>query len=228
MSRRLIFPLILGLVGAATLLALGVWQLQRLAWKNGLITQIETRLDADPVQLPSDPTQADDQFLSVEVGGQLVGPEIHVLTSIKGVGPGYRVIQRLDTLDGRAIMADLGFVPEADKDGARQTGAYFLRGNLVWPNEKDGFIADPNFEKNIWFARVNEDMADKLGTKPLLVVVSGVTPSRQERMMPVQANLTNDHLQYAITWFALMAVWIGMTLFLVYRIKRYETSENAY
>ena len=33
-------------------------------------------------------------------------------------------------------------------------------------------------------------------------------------------NIPNDHLEYAITWFGLAAVWAVMTGYLLWRIKR--------
>ena len=40
------------LIVAACLVALGVWQLERRAWKHELITAVETRTHADPVAAP--------------------------------------------------------------------------------------------------------------------------------------------------------------------------------
>ncbi len=228
MKRRMIFPLILGGVGAAILCALGVWQLQRLAWKSDIIAKIEQRLTADPISIPTDANEEEHEYLSVDVAGNLVGPEIHVLVSQRNTGPGYRVIQKFETLEGRAVMADLGFIKETEKTVVRQQGGAFIQGNLLWPNETDAFVAAPNFEKNIWFARENAAMADALGAEPVLVVVKTITPQRSEQALPVTAAITNDHLQYAITWFALMAVWIAMTLFLLFRISRYEAAKDRY
>ena len=48
MTRRMIFPLLLGIVGAAILISLGVWQLQRLAWKEAILADISARIMAPP------------------------------------------------------------------------------------------------------------------------------------------------------------------------------------
>ena len=50
--RSLIAPGIATLVVLAILVALGTWQLQRLAWKEALIARVEERVDAAPVPLP--------------------------------------------------------------------------------------------------------------------------------------------------------------------------------
>ena len=50
MSKRMIFPLVLGFSGVAVLLSLAFWQLERLKWKEAIIDRIEARLVAEPVR----------------------------------------------------------------------------------------------------------------------------------------------------------------------------------
>ncbi|MDO7729992.1 MAG: SURF1 family protein, partial [Loktanella sp.] len=50
--RRILFPLILGIGGVAVLVWLGLWQLERLAWKEAILADINTRLMSDPVPVP--------------------------------------------------------------------------------------------------------------------------------------------------------------------------------
>jgi surfeit locus 1 family protein len=42
--KRIIFLVVFGLGGAAILISLGVWQMQRLSWKQAIMTQIEGRI----------------------------------------------------------------------------------------------------------------------------------------------------------------------------------------
>ncbi|MEL6267175.1 MAG: SURF1 family cytochrome oxidase biogenesis protein, partial [Pseudomonadota bacterium] len=71
--RRLAAPAILGVAGTATLVALCLWQLDRLDWKLGLIAALEARLSADPVALPAAPTAEADEFRRVVVTGRFDG-----------------------------------------------------------------------------------------------------------------------------------------------------------
>lgn len=219
MSRRMVFPILLGVVGAAILIGLGTWQVQRLAWKEGILSEIDARLAAVPVPLPATPDPEADRYLAVTAIGTLTGPELHVLTSTKRGGPGFRVIRAFRT-DGRTILADLGFIPEAEKDAVRADVAATLTGNLLWPDETDGFTPEPNLERNIWFARDVPAMAAALGTQPVMIAVRASDPALDPVPLPVTLDIPNDHLQYAITWFSLAIVWIGMTLYLLWRIKR--------
>ena len=36
MNKRMIFPIVLGLSGGLVLIALGIWQVQRLEWKTDI------------------------------------------------------------------------------------------------------------------------------------------------------------------------------------------------
>jgi len=216
--RRLFFPLVLGLGGLAVLLALGIWQLQRLQWKEAILADIDARIMAAPVDVPQAPDPVADRFLPVTVTGDLTGQELHVLTS--GDGPGYRVIAVLEAGD-RRIMADIGFVPIPDKDLPRAAANVTIIGNLHWPDEVDGWTPPPD-PANIWFARDVPAMAAALGTEPVLVVLRtvsgadlGVTP------LPIDTStIKNDHREYAITWFLLALVWAIMTGFLLFRTAR--------
>ena len=66
---------------------MGVWQLQRLAWKEGILAEIDgaDRGDA-PVPLPAAPDPARDRYLPVTVTGAFTGEELHVLASREGWG----------------------------------------------------------------------------------------------------------------------------------------------
>ncbi|MFN3972483.1 MAG: SURF1 family protein [Gemmobacter sp.] len=221
MLRRMIFPLLLGLVGGAVLVSLGVWQLQRLAWKEGILAQIEARIAADPVPVPDAPQVGDDQYLPVRVSGQFTGEGLDVLVSRKQIGAGYRVIAVMEA-DGRRLLVDRGFLPVDQRGVARPEGQARVTGNLLWPDEVDSYTPAPDARTGIWFARDLPAMAAALGTEPVLVVARSVTPADAAvEPLPVDTSgIPNDHLGYAIQWFGLALVWVGMTAFLLWRIRR--------
>jgi surfeit locus 1 family protein len=218
--KRLIFPILMGVVGVAILLGLGFWQLQRLEWKTAILNEINTRIAAEPVALPAAVDPAADKYMPVRVEGALTGEEITVLTADQGAG--YRVISVLEMAGGRRIMVDLGFVPLEAKDAPRVAPDVAVTGNLHWPQETDGWTPPPDTDQGIWFARDVMAMAVALSTEPVLVVAStvsgadlGVTP------LPLDtAGIPNDHLNYAITWFSLAFVWLVMSGFLFFRVAR--------
>lgn len=227
--RRLAVPLLIGVLGAIVLISLGIWQVQRLAWKEAVLARIDARISAPAGDLPADPDPARDEYAPVAVEGDLTGPELHVLVGVKNMGAGYRVIQALD-LGERRIMVDRGFIPEDAKDASRAAGHVSLIGNLHWPDEVDGFTPEPDREAELWFARDVPAMAQELGTAPVLLVVRRQAGGSPEGITPLPvdgAGIPNDHLQYAITWFSLAVVWLGMTGYLLWRIRRGYGSETT-
>ncbi|MFV0493002.1 MAG: SURF1 family protein [Pseudorhodobacter sp.] len=220
MLKRMIVPLILGMGGVAILLWLGFWQLQRLHWKEDVLAQIEARIAAAPVALPANPEDPRDRYMPVRVSGRFTGEDLGVLTSIKQIGPGYRVIALFETDNGRRIMIDRGFVAEAARGVPREVGQAEITGNLHWPQEVDGYTPDPDLARGLFFARDVPQMAEALKAEPVLIVARSDTGDGIEPMPVGAEGITNNHLNYAITWFLMAAVWLGMTLLLLWRIRR--------
>ncbi|SFL23285.1 SURF1 family protein [Shimia haliotis] len=219
---RLILPLFFGILGTVVLVSLGTWQVQRLAWKEGVLADINARIVAEPVALPSEPDAEADRYLPVTMTGAFTGEELHVLASTKSVGAVYRVVAQFETDTGRSVMVDRGWIKTEAKDLDRAAGEAAVVGNLHWPDERDSFTPQNDVEGNIWFARDMAQMAQVLGTEPLLVVArevsennAGVTP------LPVDtAGIPNDHLGYIVTWYGLAIVWVAMTLYYLRRMRK--------
>jgi len=224
--RRLIVPLIFGFGGAALLVMLCVWQVQRLQWKQGVLAEISLRMEQDAGPLPAAPSDETDRYAPVVVEGVFNGEALHVLTSQRQGGPGYLVVQALETGDGRRILVDRGYVTETDKTAVFDAGPATVTGHLAWPRETDMFTPDANLERNIWFARDVDAMSEVLGTEPVLVVASLPTGDPSPRPVPVGIDIPNNHLSYAITWGLLAALWLAMTVYLVYRITRTEAAKG--
>jgi surfeit locus 1 family protein len=222
MTKRMILPLLFGLVGCAILISLGTWQVKRLAWKEGILAEIEARLAADPTPVPLAGREAEDEYKRVTLAGTPTGEELHVLASGTGAGTGYRVVSKFLLGNGQPILVDLGLLPLDAKDAAPSTEFMQLTGTLLWPDDQNSSTPEPDIDGNIWFARNVDTMSALMDTRPLLVVASTATPA-DPRLTPLPiatANIRNDHMQYAITWFLLAAAWAGMTGYLLWRIRQ--------
>lgn len=220
MIRRMIVPLVFGLAGVAVLIALGNWQMQRLAWKTGIIDSIEARMAADPVPVPAAPDPETDRYLRVAATGTVLPGEVHVYTSAPPRGVGYRVIVPFELADGRSVLLDRGFVGIDEKDAPRHLGPLRVEGALDWPRETDRVTPEPDRARNIWVARDVALMAEALGTAPVLIVAEASDDPGQPLPLPVSVDIPNNHLGYAIQWYGLAAVWAVMTLLWLWRIKR--------
>lgn len=222
MSRkRIIIAAIVGIAGVAILISLGLWQVQRLGEKEALIARIETRLAADPVPLPVHPDRENDALLHVTAKGRIGEGELHILGSLRPWGPGYRIITPFILDDGRRVLLDLGFVPEVLKEPTMRPSKLAraeitVSGALLWPRETDSFTPDPDPERNIWFAREVDSMAEALDTEPVLIVAEKNVLGEWPRAVPPGVDLPNRHLEYAATWFGLAFAWGAMTLVLIY------------
>ena len=219
---RLVFLMTFGLIGTAILIGLGVWQVQRLGWKQDLLARIETQIAAHPVSLRDATTPNFQRYAPVEATGTFGTDHIRMLASRRTTGAVYRVIRPFDADGFGAILVDTGWVPDGTEIANAPQVRLSIVGNLDAPNETDSFTPAPDLDKNLWFARDVPAMAEALGTEPILLVLRdapeidlGVTP------WPVDtAGIPNDHLQYAITWFSLAAIWVLMTGYFVLRTHR--------
>lgn len=219
--RRSLFLIVIGAGGAAVLLWLGFWQVQRLDWKLSVIDDINARIAAAPVALPDAPDANADSYLPVEVSGTLGAEYLRVLVSQKEIGAGYRIISALDT-GTRRVLLDRGFTPVAQTAIPMHNASVTVQGNLQWPIETDGFTPEPDIAKNIWFARDVDAMGQALGTEPIMVVAKQ-TSFNDSPISPLPVDtvaIPNDHLQYAITWFSLAAIWVMMSLAFILRARR--------
>ena len=219
--RRYLFPLILGVLGCAALVALGLWQLQRMEWKQAMLAQIQSRIEGPAVPLPETPDPSM-KYMPVTVSGMTTGQEIDVLSGMKDLGGGYQVISSFVTDDGRRILLDRGFVDQDHKRDPRPATRLQVTGNLHWPDETSGATPAPNLDQNIWFARDVPAMAAALDTDPVLVVVAAAVGDAQG-VTPVAVaiqGIPNNHLSYAVQWFMIAAVWAGMTVALIWRIRQ--------
>ncbi len=216
---RILAPLLFGLIGIAILVSLGTWQVQRLAWKEGILAEIEATIDGPRQPLPDTPNATDHRYMPVAMNGEIGQGELHVLVSVKRRGAGYRIIAPFQTDDGRRILLDRGFVPVDQRDATRTTGLAAIDGNLHWPDDRNSSTPDNDVTGNTWFARDITAMAEVLQTEPILVIARQESPAdKAVSPLPVDTSgIPNDHLQYAITWFSLAGVWLIMTAFWIRR-----------
>lgn len=220
--KNLLFPLTIGLIGTVILLALGNWQVQRLAWKEGKIAEIEAQIFEPAVPFAQADIEGLVEFQAVSTSGTYLDGEAHVLRSIKGKGVVFRIISPFETEEGRRILVDRGYVSEVQKTDRRVAGEATIIANYRTPEEVDFWTPEPDWANNYVFARDVPALADHFQTEPILLILRETSEENPAiTPWPVDTSgIPNDHLQYAITWFSLAATWMGMTGLWIARMRR--------
>ena len=212
---------VFGVLGTAILLSLGIWQLQRLAWKQEVLRAIESKILAPAVKIPQTVLPDAHSLLPVRAEGRYKGDTVRVLVSQKIYGAGYRLITAFELVDGRTIMLDRGFTSVRSEMPSTPEGRGQVIGNLQWPQEIDSFTPENDLAANIWFARDVARLAEHLKAEPVLLVLrdSSFETEAATPLPKMTANIPNDHMNYAITWFSLALIWLGMSGYFLYRSR---------
>ncbi len=192
------------ILGTAVLLYLGQWQLDRLGWKQSILKDIESKISGTPQSLPDSINEIEHKYLPVEVSGKLDDNFIKIMVSQKFIGAGYRIIAPLKTINSLTILVDLGFVRHD----------FVSKIKLI-----ENVDIVPDKTNNIWYARDVDELSKHLGSEPILVIAKSFSPQIEYiDPLPINAlNIPNNHKQYAITWFSLAFIWLGMGAFFIYR-----------
>lgn len=231
-SRRspagVVGPGIATLIVFLVLIGLGNWQLDRKAWKEGLIATLGQRLAAAPSELPplqlwAGLTAAADEFHRVRFAAQLL-PHEEALVFTSGSpfrpdlsGPGYWVFAPARLAGGGLIVVDRGFVPEGRQDKATRTAGEVdavtdMVGVMRWPEQPGWFVPQADPGHNLWFVRDPKAIAQAKNwgeVAPFFIELESPQPPGGLPLPgPLRVNLPDDHLQYAMTWFGLAAVLV--------------------
>ncbi len=223
MLRRMIVPALFGVVGCAILVSLGLWQLNRADEKAALIAEMEARIFAPPVPLPARPAPETDRYRPVEVTGRFLPEHTFVLAAQRQQGPGFHLISGFETLEGRRILVERGYLREDARAAlALEPGSDLtLAGNLHWPRDANRFTPEFDAARNLHFAREVPELATRLGTEPVLLVLREISDPHP-LITPVAVNevaMPDNHMGYAVQWFLMALAWAGMTVFFLWRIR---------
>ena len=128
--RTLLAPGLATCIALAILLTLGVWQLQRKAWKEDLLAAINARAFGPAVAAPLQGTwpswsPRSDEFRRVQLTGMFLHErevQLYGLAEERRGQPlqGYYVFTPLQRPDGSVVMINRGFVPTALRDPAKR------------------------------------------------------------------------------------------------------------
>lgn len=213
-----------------TCVALGTWQVNRLAWKEGLIAALaEANAQKPLTALPADENAlAALQFRKITVKGTWRGnSEFHIAPRYFKNQFGYWVVTPFALADGRIVLINRGWVPAKKKEASTRpetavTGAATIHG-LVRIGAERSYFSPPNQpEKNLWFGRDVAAMAAHANLKNVIPAMVDLVGEQDVKHLPVPSDgtirLRNDHLSYIFTWYAI-ALGI-LVIFVVYHRKK--------
>jgi surfeit locus 1 family protein len=228
--------LIPALLAFAALVGLGTWQIQRKAWKEGLIAALNAQLAAPPLALPPPATwpklnRKDDEYRRVNFQATFDNSKEALMFAAPSTfrpdvsAPGYWVFAPARLADGGIVMVNRGFVPDGRQNPATRpqgqlTGPVEIVGSMRWPEARHWFTPADEPAKNLWFSADPQSMAANKN-------VGAVAPFYVEQESPVppgglpkpgklMVTLPDNHLQYALTWNGLalvLVIWFAVWAF---------------
>lgn len=242
--RTLLWPGIFTLVGLAILVTLGVWQLQRLAWKEDLISRIEARTRAEVAAVPPESAWGtirweDEEYRPVHIVGvyeheRTVFVHANAVLGNGGVRMGAFVLTPLRIDAGAVVFVNRGFIPLEltrdpvafaawqDEDHARTSGRISVSGLLRAPQLRGWFVPTDVPEKGEWFVRDPSAFAGALGLERVAPFTIDAFRDPTHEGWPVGGltvvTFPNNHLDYAFTWFGLAIVLL--VVFVLFSQKR--------
>ena len=234
-QSRLLFALLVavGLALLAGFVALGNWQLQRRSWKLDLIERVEARVNAPPVAAPG-PTiwpRIDAQgyeYLKVEATGRFRHDRETLVQAVTDYGSGFWVLTPLETDRGFTVLVNRGFVPQdrralATRRSGQVGGPVAVQGLLRLSEPGGGFLRSNDPAAGRWYSRDVSAIAQANGlaaAAPYFIDAdAAANPGGLPRGGLTQVRFRNQHLQYALTWYAL-ALLVGVGLWLLIRYER--------
>ncbi len=204
------------LLAVALLVTLGTWQLDRRAWKQELLAQIAARSDAAPTGLPAridDPS--DWAYLPIRAAGRFAPASLQLMGRNHGGRPGYKLIGLLDRPGQAPLTVDLGWRPLGSPAvDAAALGDLQLTGVAMEMSGEPPFAPanDLMTGQVFWLSPALVTDALSLDTPPLPIVMVATQPlpGIDTVLIPPRTDLPDNHLQYALTWYSLAAIFVGL------------------
>lgn len=225
-----------GLFAFAGFVALGMWQLNRLQWKTDLIERIEQHQKAVPVAAPGPAEWAaldegEAEYRRVMVRGRFTHELETLVQATTALGSGYWVLTPLRTEAGHWVLVNRGFVPPDKRDRAARgqpepAGMQTVAGLLRLSEPRGRLLQDNDAAAGRWYSRDVAAIAATRGVgsgehagavAPYFIDVRADNDAPLDWPRPglTVLHFSNNHLMYALTWFALAAMTAAALVYAV-------------
>ena len=233
-----LWPTLFTVPAVLFMLALCVWQVQRLYWKEGLIAERVERTTAAPIALPAVGSDLKEfEFHRVALTGRFDhAHEFYMPARSQNGNVGYWIVTPLQPADGgQSLLINRGWVPEERRDPATRPDGQFadvatFDGIIRLPQVQAWFQPPNEPQKNRWFYLAPAEMAQASGlpfrTDLYLDAVKTDIPGNYPLGGQTRIQMPNDHLQYAITWGSLALALAVIYAIHGFKAGRPETPED--
>ena len=197
-------------------LCLGTWQIIRLYSKNDLIINLENNLKKSSVSFNE---SINEEYIKVSLNKKNLDSKLFLYYLHKGE-IGFKVIIPYEVNDSQVVLVDKGWVKKDKINLLKKTlfSNEVVEGYTKKIQKKNLFTPDNNIKEDFLYSVEIVSLQKSLNKNiyPLLIVQTSKT---NKDIIPnnYEIRLSNNHLQYAITWYALALVTI--IFFLFYRKK---------
>lgn len=232
---------VIALACVAGLAGLGIWQIERLGWKQDLIERIDTRIRAQPVPAPGPadwPDIAEDEYLRVQLTGRFLHDRETLVQAVTERGAGSWVLTPLVSEAGFSVLVNRGFVPPERRDRASRAeaqpgGTLTLTGLLRLSEPGGGFLRANAPAEDRWHSRDVAAIARARSLEKAAPYFVDADATPNPGGFPVGGltvlRFSNNHLGYAATWFALALMLACAMIFVLrgeYRLRHGTEHEH--
>lgn len=214
---------VLALLATLAFVALGVWQVERRAWKLDLIARVESRVHAAPVPLAA---ARGEEYRRVTLSGTFLNDRATLVQALTERGAGFWLLTPLRTPQG-IVLVNRGFVPSDQRGKARRwrgpDRAVTVTGLLRLTEPKGGFLRTNDPVADRWYSRDVTAIARARALGPVAPFFVDADATPNPGAYPIGGltvvRFNNNHLVYALTWFGLAGL-SGFAAFLLLRKAR--------
>lgn len=227
MTKKKLFLIALAvIITVLSLLSLGIWQLQRLKYKNNLIEQIKHSVAAPALELEG--LTSINLYTKIKLSGRFDNNKYIYLYGRRTAFPqkdGYYLLSPFITDNGDSVLVLRAWIPAAQKEqlGTFSSPSHEVITVIAMSGEKKQFFVPENdHNKNIWFTLDIEAAAMQLGTSYknfyfMQLNADNLPPGAKALSANNLSNIRNDHLEYAITWFTL--AFALLVIYIIFLLK---------
>ena len=208
--------MLLGALACAGFIALGNWQLRRLAWKEDLIARVDRYIAAPPQAAPPRERWAAlgpaDAYRKLCLDGAFLPGREALVQAVTRLGPGWWVLAPLRTAQNDTVLVNRGFVDAQHRDPASRPvveGPQQVCGLLRLSEPGGAFLRHNHPAEGRWYSRdvaaiaAGSSCAAAELAPYFLDADAAINPGGWPVGGLTVVQFRNSHLSYALTWYGL-------------------------